>query len=38
VGETLILMNNASLTGAVYAKTVKIGKYSTLITAPADLP
>ena len=37
-GSEVIILNNASLTGAAYAKTVKIGKYSTFITAPADLP
>jgi hypothetical protein len=34
----VIFMNNASLTGAVYAKTVKVGKYSTITSAPAGLP
>lgn len=37
-GSDVILMNDASLTGAIYAKIVKVGKYSTIISAPSDLP
>jgi cytoskeletal protein CcmA (bactofilin family) len=35
-GSEVLLMNNVSLKGAVYAKTVKVGKYSTITSAPAD--
>ena len=30
-GSDVILMNDASLTGAIYAKIVKVGKYSTIM-------